>query len=81
MPTFERLANEGFRVNHFHTVGLCSPMRASLLSGRNHRQVNVGSVMEVATGFHGNQGERSDNAKSVAETPPEWLQRRGIRKI
>ena len=56
-PTFERLANEGLRFNQFHTTALCSPTRASLLSGRNHHEVNVGSVMEVATGFPGNQGE------------------------
>ncbi len=67
-PTFERLANEGLRFNQFHTTALCSPTRASLLSGRNHHEVNVGSVMEVATGFHGNQGERPDDAKYVAET-------------
>lgn len=67
-PTFERLANEGLRFNTFHTTALCSPTRASLLSGRNHHQVNVGSVMEIATGFAGNQGERPDNAKYFAET-------------
>ena len=67
-PTFERLANEGLRFNQFHTTALCSPTRASLLSGRNHHEVNVGSVMEVATGFPGNQGERPDDAKYVAET-------------
>ena len=43
-PTFDRLADEGLRFNHFHTTALCSPTRASLLSGRNHHQVNVGSV-------------------------------------
>ncbi len=67
-PTFERLANEGLRFNHFHTTALCSPTRAALLSGRNHHEVNVGSVMEVATGFPGNQGERPNDAKYVAET-------------
>lgn len=67
-PTFDRLANEGLRFNHFHTTALCSPTRAALLSGRNHHQVNVGSVMEIATGFPGNQGERTDDAKYVAET-------------
>ena len=66
-PTFERLAAEGLRFNQFHTTALCSPTRASLLSGRNHHEVNVGSVMEVATGFAGNQGERPDNAKYFAE--------------
>ena len=67
-PTLERLAENGLKFNQFHTTALCSPTRASLLSGRNHHKVNVGSVMEVATGFQGNQGIRPDNAKYVAET-------------
>jgi arylsulfatase A-like enzyme len=67
-PTLERLANDGLRFNRFHTTALCSPTRASLLSGRNHHNVNVGSVMEIATGFVGNQGIRPDNAKYFAET-------------
>lgn len=67
-PTFDRLASNGLKFNQFHTTALCSPTRASLLSGRNHHNMNVGSVMEVATGFQGNQGIRPDNAKYVAET-------------
>lgn len=67
-PTFDKLAENGLRFNRFHTTALCSPTRASLLSGRNHHKVNVGSVMEIATGFKGNQGIRPDNAKYVAET-------------
>ena len=67
-PTFDRLAESGLRFNRFHTTALCSPTRASLLSGRNHHEVNVGSVMEVATGFPGNQGERPSDAKYFAET-------------
>jgi len=67
-PTLERLAENGLKFNQFHTTALCSPTRASLLSGRNHHKVNVGSVMEVATGFQGNQGIRPDNAKYIAET-------------
>jgi len=67
-PTFDRLAEDGLRFNRFHTTALCSPTRASLLSGRNHHNVNVGSVMEIATGFAGNQGIRPDNAKYFAET-------------
>jgi arylsulfatase len=66
-PTFDRLADAGLRFNQFHTTALCSPTRASLLSGRNHHAVNVGSVMEVATAFPGNQGRRPDNAKYTAE--------------
>ena len=67
-PTFDRLANNGLRFNRFHSTALCSPTRASLLSGRNHHNVNVGSVMEIATAFPGNNGFRPDNARYVAET-------------
>ncbi len=67
-PTFDRLANNGLRFNQFHTTALCSPTRAALLSGRNHHAINVGSVMEVATGFPGNQGRRPEDALYVAET-------------
>ncbi len=67
-PTFSRLASNGLRFNRFHTTALCSPTRASLLSGRNHHNVNVGSVMEVATGFPGNLGMRPNDARYFAET-------------
>ena len=67
-PTLQRLADDGLRFNRFHTTALCSPTRAALLSGRNHHNVNVGSVMEVATGFPGNLGIRPDDAKYFAET-------------
>ncbi len=67
-PALQRLADEGLRFNQFHTTALCSPTRASLLSGRNHHRVNVGSVMEIATGFPGNEGIRPDDAKYFAET-------------
>ncbi len=67
-PTFDRLAENGLRFSRFHTTALCSPTRASLLSGRNHHNVNVGSVMEVATGFPGNLGMRPNDAKYFAET-------------
>ena len=66
-PSFDRLADNGLRFTQFHTTALCSPTRASLLSGRNHHAVNVGSVMEVATGFPGNNGRRPANALYVAE--------------
>jgi arylsulfatase len=67
-PTFSKLAENGLRFNRFHTTALCSHTRASLLSGRNHHNVNVGSVMEVATGFPRNLGMRPNDAKYFAET-------------
>ncbi|MDX2430508.1 MAG: arylsulfatase [Bacteroides sp.] len=67
-PAFDLLANNGLRYTRFHTTALCSPTRAALLSGRNHHNVNVGSVAEVATAYPGNNGQRPDNAKYFAET-------------
>jgi arylsulfatase len=66
-PTLSRLAEEGLRFNQFHTTALCSPTRASLKSGRNHHATNVGSVMEIATGFPGNQGQIPPEVIPVAE--------------
>ncbi|MEM7435073.1 MAG: arylsulfatase [Myxococcota bacterium] len=66
-PTLERLADQGLRFNQFHTTALCSPTRASLKSGRNHHATNVGSVMEVATAFPGNQGQIPSDVVPLAE--------------
>lgn len=67
MPTLDRLAQGGLRYNQFHTTALCSPTRMALLTGRNHHSANAGSVMEIATGFPGNQGRRPNSVAPVAE--------------
>ena len=36
MPTLDKLAADGLRLNNFHTTALCSPTRTALLTGRNH---------------------------------------------
>jgi arylsulfatase len=66
-PTLDRLAQGGLRYNQFHTTALCSPTRMALLTGRNHHSANTGSVMEVATGFPGNQGQRPFSVAPLAE--------------
>src|ERR1700746_783640 len=52
-PNIDRLAARGARFNDFHTLPLCSPTRASLLTGRNPHSVGMGMVVERATGFPG----------------------------
>ncbi|QGJ68688.1 Arylsulfatase [Planctomycetales bacterium 10988] len=52
-PTFDRVANNGLRFNHFHTTALCSPTRAALLTGRNHHSVATACIMECGVGFPG----------------------------
>lgn len=68
MPTVERLADNGLRFNQFHTTALCSPTRSALLSGRNHHMNNTGSVMETATAFPGNTGQRPESIAPLAMT-------------
>ena len=38
-PTMDRIVREGIAYNRFHTTAMCSPTRASLLTGRNHHRV------------------------------------------
>jgi len=66
MPTVERLANQGLRYNNFHTCALSSPTRAAILTGRNHHTANTGSIMETATAFPGNTGQRPDSVAPLA---------------
>ncbi len=66
-PTLDKLAAGGLRYNQFHTTALCSPTRMAILTGRNHHSANAGSVMEVATAFPGNNGQRPKSVEPVAE--------------
>ncbi|WP_018268308.1 arylsulfatase [Methylosinus sp. LW4] len=50
-PELDRLAAHGLRYNQFHTTALCSPTRASLLTGRNQHQVGFGNLADIATGY------------------------------
>ena len=52
-PTMDRIANAGLRFNRFHTTALCSPTRATLLTGRNHHSVSTGGIMEIGVGYPG----------------------------
>src|SRR3972149_6971365 len=48
-PNAERLAQNGLKLNRFHTTALCSPTRQAMLTGRNHHSVNMAGVCELAT--------------------------------
>ncbi|TWU27972.1 arylsulfatase [Novipirellula artificiosorum] len=66
-PTFSRLAKEGIRYNAFHTTSICSPTRASLLTGRNHTCVGSGTIAERAVAFDGYTGIIPKEAATIAE--------------
>lgn len=55
-PNIDRLAANGLRYRDFHTTAVCSPTRASLLTGRNPHSSGVGLIQEAATGFPGYDG-------------------------
>ncbi|RAV08937.1 arylsulfatase [Mycolicibacterium sp. GF69] len=66
-PTLERLAAKGLRYTKFHTTALCSPTRASLLSGRNHHSVNMGAITEIATSAPGMTSARPNTCAPLPE--------------
>ncbi|MBS1815431.1 MAG: arylsulfatase [Acidobacteria bacterium] len=52
-PAFDRLAASGLKYNRFHVNAICSPSRATLLSGRNNHQIGYGTISEHAQGYPG----------------------------
>ncbi len=65
-PEIEKLARAGLRYNNFNTVGICSPTRAALLSGRNHHRVGFGITTEQQAGFPGYDMMWKKSTASVA---------------
>jgi arylsulfatase A-like enzyme len=68
MPTAERLAANGLKLNRFHTTALCSPTRQALLTGRNHHTVGMGGITEIATSAPGYNSIRPNTCAPLAET-------------
>lgn len=66
-PTVDALAAEGLRYTNFHTTPLCSPTRASLLTGRNHHSVGMRLLSNLDTGFPSGRGYVTPRAATVAE--------------
>lgn len=67
MPTADALADGGLRYSRFHTTALCSPTRQSLMTGRNHHAVGMGTVLEITNGTPGYDGMRPATAGTLAQ--------------
>ena len=52
-PTMTRVREMGLAYNRFHVTALCSPTRASLLTGRNPHRVGFGTLCEWAAPYPG----------------------------
>ncbi|OCC24376.1 arylsulfatase [Croceicoccus estronivorus] len=66
-PALDQLAANGLRYTRFHTTAMCSPTRASLLTGRNHHAVGSGIVTDTASGYPGYWGAIPSSAATVAD--------------
>jgi arylsulfatase A-like enzyme len=65
-PNIDKLARNGLLYNNWHTTALCSPTRATLLTGRNHHSVSTGAVTDMATGFPGYDGKIPKEKATIA---------------
>ena len=66
-PTLSRVANAGISYNRFHNAAMCSPTRASLLTGRNHHRSGFGQIAELANDWDGYSGHWPATTASVAK--------------
>jgi len=66
-PTIDALAKNGLLYTGFHTTAMCSTTRASLMTGRNHHSVGVGSLANFDSGYPGYRGKIAKSAGTLAE--------------
>ncbi|RJL24204.1 arylsulfatase [Bailinhaonella thermotolerans] len=66
-PTLDRLAAGGLRFTNYHTTPLCSPSRASLLTGLNHHRAGYAFVANADPGFPGYTFEIADDVPTLPE--------------
>ena len=66
-PNVDALAADGLQFTNFHVTPLCSPTRASLLTGRSQHAVGMRAVSNFRTGFPNQLGHISNHAATVAE--------------
>src|SRR3981189_3020918 len=65
--TMDRICAEGVSYNRFHTTAMCSPTRASLLTGRNHHEIGNWQISELSNDWDGYSGCIPRSSALVAE--------------
>ena len=66
-PTMSRVAQSGITFNRFHNAAMCSPTRASILTGRNHHRSGFGQIAELANDWDGYTGHWPATTASMAK--------------
>jgi arylsulfatase A-like enzyme len=66
-PTLDRLAARGVRLTNYHTLSVCSPARAALLTGLNAHRAGFATVAGVEPGFPGYTMELAEDVLALPE--------------
>ncbi|MFF9428854.1 arylsulfatase [Streptomyces sp. NPDC014746] len=66
-PVLDGLADGGVKLGNYHTMPLCSPARAALLTGLNPHRVGYAMVANSDPGFPGYGMEVADDVPTLAE--------------
>ena len=66
-PHIDKLAAGGRQYTNFHTTALCSPTRASLLTGRNHHAVGMRGIADYDPGFPNMRAAVTRHAATLGE--------------
>ncbi|HKT57280.1 MAG TPA: arylsulfatase [Microbacterium sp.] len=67
-PHIDALADRGWTFSNYHTAPMCSPSRASLLTGLNPHRAGFGYVAHVDPGYPGFACELPADAPTLAES-------------
>lgn len=67
-PHIDALAADGLRFTDFHVNAMCSPTRASLLTGCNHHTVGLGYLSNYNLGFPSVSGNIDPKYGYISET-------------
>ncbi|MBR6228843.1 MAG: arylsulfatase [Eubacterium sp.] len=71
-PNIDKLASEGLKYTNFHTTAMCSPTRASLLTGANHHAAGVATIVNHQTDFPNAVGHLHPEYATIAEVLREY---------
>ncbi len=66
-PNLDRVAANGLQFTNFHVTPMCSPSRASLLTGMHPHRAGMGTVAQSDPGFPGYAHELRDDVITLAE--------------
>ena len=81
-PRSTAICDEGISYNRFHTTAMCSPTRASLLTGRNHHRVGNGQIAELANDWDGYSGHHPEEQRPGRRGAQELrLRHRGLGQV